>query len=36
LKGTGLSAFWPQVVFLNVFAIVLLTISTLRFKKRLD
>jgi len=36
LKGVGLSAFWPQVVFLNGFAIVLLTISTLRFKKRLD
>lgn len=36
LKGTGLSAFWPQVAFLHVFAIVLLTISTLRFKKRLD
>ena len=36
LKGTGLSNFWPQVLFLVVFAALMLTISTLRFKKRLE
>jgi len=36
LKGTGLSTFWPQVVALAVFAALMLTISTLRFKKRLE
>ncbi len=36
LKGTGLSTFWPQVLFLVAFAALMLTISTLRFKKRLE
>jgi ABC-2 type transport system permease protein len=36
LKGTGLSSFWPQVLFLVAFASLMLTISTLRFKKRLE
>jgi ABC-2 type transport system permease protein len=36
LKGTGLSAFWPQVLMLGVFAVLMLTLSTLRFKKRLE
>jgi ABC-2 type transport system permease protein len=33
LKGVGISAFWEQIVYLCLFATVLLTISTLRFKK---
>jgi ABC-2 type transport system permease protein len=36
LKGTGLSTFWPQVLFLVGFAALMLTISTRRFKKRLE
>jgi len=36
LKGTGLSTFWPQVLVLAAFAVLMLTISTLRFKKRLE
>ena len=36
LKGIGLSTFWPQVLFLVAFAVLMLTISTLRFKKRLE
>ncbi len=33
LKGVGLSAFWEQGVYLLLYATVLLTISTLRFRK---
>ena len=33
LKGVGLSAFWPQVLYLILFATLLLTISTLRFRR---
>jgi ABC-2 type transport system permease protein len=36
LKGTGLSSFWPQVLFLIGFAALMLIISTKRFKKRLE
>ncbi len=36
LKGTGLAAFWPQVLCLAVFAAATLTISILRFRKSLD
>jgi ABC-2 type transport system permease protein len=33
LKGVGIAAFWEQLVYLAIFAAVLLTISTLRFKR---
>jgi ABC-2 type transport system permease protein len=33
LKGVGLAAFWPQILYLIAFAAVLLTISTLRFRR---
>ena len=33
LKGVGIAAFWEQLVYLALFATVLLTISTLRFKR---
>jgi ABC-2 type transport system permease protein len=33
LKGVGLAAFWPQIIYLSLYAGILLTISTLRFKK---
>ncbi len=36
LKGTGLAAFWPQVAALAAFAVLMLAVSTLRFKKRLE
>jgi len=36
LKGTGLADFWHQVLFLIAFAVAMLAISSLRFRKRLD
>jgi ABC-2 type transport system permease protein len=33
LKGVGLSAFWPQVVYMLMFVTVMLTLSVRRFKK---
>lgn len=33
LKGVGLAAFWPQVLYLILFASILLAISTLRFRR---
>lgn len=36
LKGTGLDALWPQMLALLVFGITILTVSALRFHKRLD
>ena len=35
LKGVGISAFWPQVVFLAIFFTVMMVISSRRFKKSL-
>ncbi len=34
LKGTGLSTFWQQAATLLVFGLVLLTVATLRFRKK--
>ncbi|MCI0485203.1 MAG: ABC transporter permease [Blastocatellia bacterium] len=36
LKGTGASALWPQILALTVFGIVIMGMSALRFRKRLD
>jgi ABC-2 type transport system permease protein len=36
LKGTGLEALWPQMLALLVFGVTILTVSALRFHKRLD
>lgn len=36
LKGIGLDLLWQQAVALLIFATVLLTVASLRFKKRLD
>jgi ABC-2 type transport system permease protein len=33
LKGVGLAAFWPQIIYLVLYAGILLAISTLRFRK---
>jgi ABC-2 type transport system permease protein len=33
LKGVGLAAFWPQIIYLMIYAGILLGISTLRFRK---
>ena len=33
LKGVGLAAFWPQIIYLLLYAGILLTISTMRFRK---
>lgn len=36
LKGIGISDLWPQVVALVIFGTVILTLSSLRFKKKLE
>jgi len=36
LKGSGFSVLWPQMAALAVFGVVILTLSALRFRKRLD
>jgi len=36
LKGSGFSVLWPRVAVLAVFGVIILTVSTLRFSKRLD
>ena len=36
LKGAGVSAVWPQMLFLAVFGAVILSLSAWRFHKRLD
>jgi ABC-2 type transport system permease protein len=36
LKGTGPSVLWPQMAALAIYGITVLTLSTLRFHKRLD
>ena len=36
LKGSGVSVLWPQMLALGIFGVVILTLSALRFRKRLD
>jgi ABC-2 type transport system permease protein len=36
LKGAGFSVLWPQMLALLIFGVSILTISALRFHKRLD
>ncbi len=36
LKGSGVSVLWPQMLALAVFGVVILTLSAMRFRKRLD
>lgn len=36
LKGSGVDVLWPQMVALAVFGVVILTLSAMRFRKRLD
>ena len=36
LKGTGVSVLWPQMLALAVFGVVILSLSAMRFRKRLD
>lgn len=36
LKGSGVSVLWPQMVALFIFGALILTLSSLRFRKRLD
>jgi ABC-2 type transport system permease protein len=36
LKGSGISVLWPQMLALAIFGVVILTLSSLRFRKRLD
>ena len=36
LKGSGVSVLWPQMLALAIFGVVILTLSSLRFRKRLD
>lgn len=36
LKGSGVTVLWPQMLALAIFGVVILTLSSLRFRKRLD
>jgi len=36
LKGTGISVLWPQILALAVYGVSVVTLSALRFRKRLD
>jgi ABC-2 type transport system permease protein len=36
LKGSGVSVLWPQMVALAIFGVVILSLSAMRFRKRLD
>jgi ABC-2 type transport system permease protein len=36
LKGVGVSVLWPQMVTLAVYGTVILTVSAMRFHKKLD
>jgi ABC-2 type transport system permease protein len=36
LKGTGVSVLWPQMAALAIFGVVILSLSAMRFRKRLD
>ncbi|MGJ5815249.1 ABC transporter permease [Paludibaculum fermentans] len=36
LKGSGVSVLWPQMCMLAIFGVTILTLSALRFHKRLD
>jgi len=36
LKGSGLDVLWPQTAALMIFGLVIISLSVLRFKKRLD
>ena|SRR5436190_24301576 len=36
LKGTGISVLWPQVLALAIYGATVVTLSAVRFRKRLD
>jgi len=36
LKGTGLAVLWPQLLYMLALGVVVLTLSSLRFRKRLE
>ena len=36
LKGSGVSVLWPQMAALAIFGVVILSLSAMRFRKRLD
>jgi len=36
LKGTGLAILWPQLLILLIYGVVIITLSAVRFRKRLD
>lgn len=36
LKGSGVSVLWPQMLALGIFGVVILSLSAMRFHKRLD
>jgi ABC-2 type transport system permease protein len=33
LKGVGISAFWEELLFMTAFAVIVLTVSSVRLKK---
>jgi ABC-2 type transport system permease protein len=36
LKGSGITVLWPQLLALAIFGVVILSLSAMRFRKRLD
>jgi ABC-2 type transport system permease protein len=36
LKGSGVSVLWPQMLILAFYGVVILGLSALRFRKKLD
>jgi ABC-2 type transport system permease protein len=36
LKGVGISSLWPQMVYLTLYGVIVLTLSAMRFHKNLD
>ena len=36
LKGSGVSVLWPQMLALAIFGVSILSLSSMRFRKRLD
>ncbi|MFN8006118.1 MAG: ABC transporter permease [Terriglobia bacterium] len=36
LKGSGISILWPQILALGIYGVLILSASTLRFRKKLD
>jgi ABC-2 type transport system permease protein len=36
LKGAGISVLWPQMLYLSIYGVIILGLSSIRFRKKLD